>query len=56
MYKTISLIVLGIAMIAAAQWLFAGNDGLQWIPRIIITIAGAAIAGVAWGARKTKKG
>lgn len=56
MNKKYSIIILGIVLIVAAQLLFAGNDGWQWIPRIIITIIGAAVAGAAWTAGKGKKG
>ncbi len=56
MNKNYSIIALGITLIVAAQLLFAGNDGWQWIPRIILTITGAAVAGAAWSARKGKKG
>lgn len=47
------VIVLGIALMIVAQSIFRDNE--QWIPRIILTIIGVAVAGVAWENRKEKK-
>lgn len=46
---------LGVALIAIAQIIFVSNEGMQWIPRIIVTIIGVVIASIAWEALRRDK-
>lgn len=53
--KNYYLIALGIIVILVAQLVFHENDNGLWVPRIILTIVGVAIAGMAWDTKRNKR-